>query len=451
VVIEDSPDSINGQHADFNGVIFDYAGISSEGSGCVSVKARHFRGAFTDCYFRNCTDPHFRYYGRAVSFPFNSTGWHTDSLRFDHCTFANLGYVYMQENGEYGDYVWFNHCTFVNVVMYTLESGWWHWLNVSNSLFVNTFMWGDQVWERRPDTTEAIGGTLSIDSIQSFGFQVPFSEAERHILFTHSSYALEPWLRQYIESHYDGLLDSSWLNPQWWPRVQPMMSNRSRSFFHNKSEWPYVSMGPLSDSIDPGFVGPPTNRIGIKRFLHIKISSGADTTWAYFPQDALDGVWPLREDLSYSNPALLKAGMWGFPLGDLCRWFPQSYAAWKVHEAAEQWRITTWLTTGIDPGGPDGAEGDSQSGFPSPFELRQNYPIPFNGTSNFEFRNSNWGWVRVTVCDLLGRTVATLVDEQKAPGTYTVRFDAGGLASGVYLYRLTAGPYVSSKKMMILR
>jgi hypothetical protein len=59
--------------------------------------------------------------------------------------------------------------------------------------------------------------------------------------------------------------------------------------------------------------------------------------------------------------------------------------------------------------------------------------------------------VRLAVFDLLGREVAVLVDEQKGPGSYQVEFDGGKLSSGVYVYRLTAGNYVESKRMMLLR
>jgi hypothetical protein len=58
---------------------------------------------------------------------------------------------------------------------------------------------------------------------------------------------------------------------------------------------------------------------------------------------------------------------------------------------------------------------------------------------------------RLVVYDLLGRQVAELVDEKKAPGSYEVRFDAGALASGMYIYRLTAGSCVQTMKMMLLK
>ena len=59
--------------------------------------------------------------------------------------------------------------------------------------------------------------------------------------------------------------------------------------------------------------------------------------------------------------------------------------------------------------------------------------------------------VRLTVCDLLGREVATLVDESRMPGTHRVSFDASRLASGMYLYRLHAGGTVLTKKLVLVR
>ena len=59
--------------------------------------------------------------------------------------------------------------------------------------------------------------------------------------------------------------------------------------------------------------------------------------------------------------------------------------------------------------------------------------------------------VKITVYDLLGREVSTLVNERKAPGFYEVRFDGSGLSSGVYIYRMTSGSFVQSRKMQLLK
>jgi hypothetical protein len=456
--IEDSPDTINGQRGDFEGVIFDYAGIAGNGGGCVTVASRHFRGLFRNCYFHNCTDPHFRYYGRAVSFPFGSSGWHIDSLRFENCTFANLGYVYMQEGGEYADHVWFNHCTFLNVVMFTFESGWWYWMNVSNSIFMNTYFYGDEPGMRATGSSFPDGGTLNIDSISAFGFSVPFTETDRHILFTHSSYILEEWLRDYMESGFDGTLDSTWLDKKWWPLPQPMMSEKTRAFFNNKAFWPYVARGLLFDSTDPGFVLAPTNKQAIKRFLYFKFVSSEDTSWAYNPGASLQGVWPMQEDLSYTNPALLTAGMGGFPLGDLYRWFPDKYVQWKSQAEGESARIDTWLSTGHDPQGSDDVSRELEPMLPPVYTLSQNYPNPFNPLTVIKYtvggdRGRGLGArdISLIVYDVLGREVAVLVNGKKQPGTYIVQFDGSALASGVYYYRISAANFVQTRAMILTK
>lgn len=88
---------------------------------------------------------------------------------------------------------------------------------------------------------------------------------------------------------------------------------------------------------------------------------------------------------------------------------------------------------------------------PHRFRLEQNYPNPFNPTTNIRFKVSSSGFVSLKVYDVLGRLVRTLVDEVKKPGIYEVEFEGGNLASGVYFYRLDAGPYHDTKKLVLLR
>lgn len=91
------------------------------------------------------------------------------------------------------------------------------------------------------------------------------------------------------------------------------------------------------------------------------------------------------------------------------------------------------------------------SSLPEKFELEQNYPNPFNPSTNFEFRIAEFGFVSLKVYDLLGREVATLVNEIKQAGTHNVKWDASKIASGVYFYKLTAGGFVETKKMVLMR
>jgi hypothetical protein len=83
--------------------------------------------------------------------------------------------------------------------------------------------------------------------------------------------------------------------------------------------------------------------------------------------------------------------------------------------------------------------------------LGQNYPNPFNPTTVVSSLYSVVSDVTIVIYDLLGREVATLVNARRAPGIYHDTFDATGLASGVYIYRLTAGSFVQSRTMMLLK
>lgn len=88
-----------------------------------------------------------------------------------------------------------------------------------------------------------------------------------------------------------------------------------------------------------------------------------------------------------------------------------------------------------------------------PFEYRlaQNYPNPFNPVTTIEYTVPAGGPVTLEIYDLLGRRVATLVNEEKAPGNYHTVFDARGVASGTYFYRLTARDFVQVRRMLLLR
>lgn len=93
---------------------------------------------------------------------------------------------------------------------------------------------------------------------------------------------------------------------------------------------------------------------------------------------------------------------------------------------------------------------------PSSFALEQNYPNPFNPSTDIQFSVAKAGPVRLSVYDLSGKEIATLVNGYYQPGVYRARWfgfinDGTTAASGVYLYRLTAGTFTASKKMMLMK
>jgi len=88
---------------------------------------------------------------------------------------------------------------------------------------------------------------------------------------------------------------------------------------------------------------------------------------------------------------------------------------------------------------------------PSTFTLEQNYPNPFNPSTTIKFQVPNSSFVNLKVYDILGNEVATLVNEEKPSGTYEVSFDAKGLSSGIYFYKLQAGSFVETRKMILMK
>jgi len=96
-------------------------------------------------------------------------------------------------------------------------------------------------------------------------------------------------------------------------------------------------------------------------------------------------------------------------------------------------------------------EESTHNEIPNTFSLSQNYPNPFNSRTEIKFEVSSGAYVSLKVYDFLGRHVATLVNAKKGPGVYRVFWDASPLPSGVYFYRMEAGNFADTKKLIVLK
>jgi hypothetical protein len=118
----------------------------------------------------------------------------------------------------------------------------------------------------------------------------------------------------------------------------------------------------------------------------------------------------------------------GFPVGDL-NWFPAKKTAWQV-----------WLTDVKD-----------NSNSPVSFTLNQNYPNPFNPSTNITFSLKNSGLTNLSVYNILGEKVATLINGNMAAGLHEYSFNASKFSSGIYFYRLESNGSNQVRKMMLLK
>lgn len=98
-----------------------------------------------------------------------------------------------------------------------------------------------------------------------------------------------------------------------------------------------------------------------------------------------------------------------------------------------------------------GVKGDKGADIPASYALHQNYPNPFNPTTRIVFDLPLGSHVKLAVFDVVGREIATLIDEEQQAGFKSVEFASNRFASGVYFYRLTAGAFVATRKMVVMK
>ncbi len=110
-----------------------------------------------------------------------------------------------------------------------------------------------------------------------------------------------------------------------------------------------------------------------------------------------------------------------------------------------------WIDNIIFPSNSIVTDVSRPPGLPGEFQLFQNYPNPFNPSTTIAYELPKASIVQLTVYDILGRELKTLVNELKQAGRYEATFNASHLASGVYMYRLKAGSFVETKKLLLVR
>ncbi|MCG6915677.1 T9SS type A sorting domain-containing protein, partial [bacterium BMS3Abin03] len=119
--------------------------------------------------------------------------------------------------------------------------------------------------------------------------------------------------------------------------------------------------------------------------------------------------------------------------------------AWGITVANQALKFLEWA--GYDATGVRLTTQNS----PDEFKLFPNYPNPFNPITKISWQSPIGGWQSLKVYDILGKEVATLVDEEKPAGSFEIKFDASGLPSGVYFYQLKAGNFIKTNKMILIR
>jgi hypothetical protein len=378
-------------------------------------------------------------------------------LQVENCTHVNIqGMIYKFRAGYTVDKVIFNHNNFVNCSRDVIMSdGTQTNLSITNSIFVNCQLQPFSNSLRYNDAGEIdvrlqpMGlVNLRVDSIFTANVGTHGVYVDKNLAYWDPSLSdivtiantapginnFTDWVSQMItmnagtaalfadDATYPKLYNGAWINKL------PAFANTDNLFSSALATLKTFSLA----TVDTTFAAPLTS--------WRQASNPEATNFVY-------ADFPIPIDLSYTDADLLNAGFGGFPIGDL-GWFPTQKAAWEAQKAAELTAIQNSVDTGIPISGGTGV---ATTQVPNGFRMEQNYPNPFNPSTDISYTIAKAGNVTLKVYNMLGQDIATLVNGFQTANTYKVNFNASGLSSGVYFYKLSTGSNEMIKKMVLMK
>lgn len=398
-----------------------------------------------DCYFVNMSGQPCRRNGGV----YDNVEHNTDVIWVENSTHVMAqGMLYKFRNYPIKE-LFFNHNTFVNCAGPVFENqGYVSNMIVANNIFVNSNM---QPYCPSLDLSETDLDLLPTGLINVRDLPPDYEQVDRKILVTNNN----AYWDSYFADMHQVLKERKTNNTDQWFSQMIKMNSRTQAMFDDNQKYPYLVEGNWY-SEDPQFTDPQ-DLFSDEMKAHIRefVLNTVDTTnstavlnlWrkvyseAEFPHVS---DWPIPVNLSYKNSTLLKAGLGGFPLGDL-NWFPEKKAQWLAQRDAEIAALKDALNKGQLPT-------DVKSDVvPTNFYVYQNYPNPFNPSTTISFELPQSGNVVVKIYNVMGQEVKTLLNGFRTAGYNVVNFDASDLSSGVYIYNVNFNGQSISKKMVLMK
>jgi len=389
----------------------------------------------TNCEFRNNQDDNPQNPGFAWIDPGT---YPCDTAEFYNNTFFLTGGYVLGSSGYGCTYLDFEH----NTIFVSGQGGAFDLYQMTNAVIKNNIFYSVSSAAYPSSWYNNVPGSwgsavIPIDSLRSLA-AAPYNmtEASRHITITNNAYFWPQIIvNNWTALNAAGISGITPLRPPDFVNTQPGMLT-------NKTSWPYINYS-NNDSTDPGFNATlvqtaATNMAifvdtlwhenqsgeGIRPYVNpMSDPPSLTSTWPGVASNwAATQGYPVPENLRYSNTTLQKAGSDGKALGDL-NWFPEQL-------------------TGV---------AKKNNVIPTKFSLSQNYPNPFNPSTIINYsipQNEN---VTLKIYNVLGQEIATVFQGFQTKGSYTATFDASKLSSGVYFYRLQAGQFNETKKMLLIK
>jgi hypothetical protein len=412
-------------------------------SAVVYVQMKSVR--FTNNVFRNGIDPSQWWAGRMIYF----VTVPIDSAFMENNTIVNCGFGFQQQ--DYGiDYFWCNHNTFVNIPKFAFLNEQWKTAYITNNVFYNCHFTGERVTDRGGQDPDGYlyGAVLNVDTLRQSPYvdsaNVGAIDLAKTVVFYNNSNYTEPWFQTYYDTynadptHSDPIL------------AEPLMNERTDDMFywHNN-----MKRGNIYDGENPSFVMVPTNTDSIIAFLDARyLANGNNVDWGWdndvYPGEEINPrnltMWPIVDNLSYTNSTLLAGGISNYPLGDM-NWFLTQKASWEAQAAQERQTIKD-IVSSVE---------NQTSIQPDQYKLGHNYPNPFNPSTTINFSLPQAAKVKLVIFNLLGQQIRTLVNDEFTAGDHSIQWDGKDnkgmiVGSGIYFYQLSAGSSFSATHKMVL-
>ena len=301
-----------------------------------------------------------------------------------------------------------------------------------------------------------IDGTMSTillswtaSSTATLDYQVNIATSPEVTLgvLSHGSLATSSWITTGVTSANANAIKALTAGATYYWQVRSRINGSSPAIMSPWSMVASFSTAAGASSVVPLIVSP--------NYLQPLNNTAAVLTWNLPVQSES----PLKYDLQYSknsnfsnavtvpnlnNPSTLVSGL-----------EPNSTYYWRVLSKADNGSISSYSTTAAFKTTGTTAVGENEV-IPTDYELAQNYPNPFNPTTRINFSIPQNSFVSIRVFDILGREVKTLIDQQMTAGSHSVEWNAdnnlgGKVSTGMYIYRITAGSFVATRKMSFIK
>ena len=386
--------------------------------------------------------------GRRSGGVYDNVNWNTDTIWVENSTHIfGQGMLYRFKQFPINKVI-FNHNTFINIGHSIFETnGYQSNMSVTQNMFINC-----QTKPYRPglDYEETDVDSLPTGIINVRDLPEDYEQLDRKILVDRNLIYCDPRLADIADIANSIPIDgyTSWVSQM------ITMNSRTQDMFDDDESYLYLTEGIWYNKL-PNFadsqnlLSEMVDTLKNYSIAIMPLTAGLSLSdWRLTstePEDFIKSDWPIPIDLSYNDADLLTAGYGGFPLGDL-NWFPTQKSAWLAQRNTEYAYIQDILEKGNAL-----RIKKNQDNVPGVFTLDQNYPNPFNPSTTIRFSIQKAGYVVLKVYNISGQVVATLSDGFKLPKSYTLRFDGDGLASGVYIARLSVGEFNKSIKLILLK